>query len=388
MATPIDSAVRARRARAVRPASVTARRAPCAAGPGRAGPGRRRVRSRLAGRAVEGPAGVDEEFPQAASASASQACRWCTPSLAGDVGAALTSRDRAPRLGLRVDAQGDQLAVQRRDGVRVAGGRQGGEADDPARRRAPSAPGAAVTADRRRPHATPGGLGEPTSARTSAGRPRGARRPTPRPGRGARSRRRRRARGAHARRRPWRDPVRALGPTAQAAQQRRRPGSTKVRPSAYRASTPAPAPSRTTDYYDRGRGRARTPDLETPYEDLLRTSWSTAPPAGPHRHGHAQRLRPPDALRPAAGLPAGHHQAGAPQVDRLRAAVVPARRHQRRLAAGARGHDLGRVGRAGRRARPVYGVQWRSWPTPGRRSHRPDRRGPGARCDRPGLAPA
>ena len=28
---------------------------------------------------------------------------------------------------------------------------------------------------------------------------------------------------------------------------------------------------------------------------------------------------------------------------------------------------------------PVYGVQWRSWPTPGRRPHRPDRRGGEAR---------
>ena len=44
-------------------------------------------------------------------------------------------------------------------------------------------------------------------------------------------------------------------------------------------------------------------------------------------------------------LPADHHQEGALQVDRLRAAVVPARRQQRRLAAGARRHDLGRVGR-------------------------------------------
>ena len=48
-----------------------------------------------------------------------------------------------------------------------------------------------------------------------------------------------------------------------------------------------------------------------------------------------------------------------------RAAVVPARRLQRPLAAGARRDDLGRMG-ATRTATsgPVYGVQWRSWPTP------------------------
>ena len=51
-------------------------------------------------------------------------------------------------------------------------------------------------------------------------------------------------------------------------------------------------------------------------------------------------------------LPADHDQAGALPVDRLRAALVPARRQQRRLAAGARRHDLGRVGRARRRPRP------------------------------------
>jgi thymidylate synthase len=48
----------------------------------------------------------------------------------------------------------------------------------------------------------------------------------------------------------------------------------------------------------------------------------------------------------------------------LGAAVVPPRRHQRALAAGARRLDLGRVGRRERRARPVYGKQWRSWPAP------------------------
>ena len=36
----------------------------------------------------------------------------------------------------------------------------------------------------------------------------------------------------------------------------------------------------------------------------------------PHRHRHAQRLRPPDALRPRRGLPAGDHQEGAHPLGR------------------------------------------------------------------------
>ena len=65
----------------------------------------------------------------------------------------------------------------------------------------------------------------------------------------------------------------------------------------------------------------------------------------PHRHRHAQRLRPPDALRPRRGLPAGHHEEGPHPLGVRRAAVVPARRHQREVAPGPRRHDLGRVGR-------------------------------------------
>ena len=64
-----------------------------------------------------------------------------------------------------------------------------------------------------------------------------------------------------------------------------------------------------------------------------------------HRNRDAQRLRPPAAFRPVAGLPTRDHQARAHEVDRVRAAVVPARRVQRRLAAGERRDDLGRVGR-------------------------------------------
>ena len=50
----------------------------------------------------------------------------------------------------------------------------------------------------------------------------------------------------------------------------------------------------------------------------------------------------------AEGFPAGDDQAAAHALGHRRAAVVPARRDQRRLAAGARHQHLGRVGRRGR----------------------------------------
>ena len=67
--------------------------------------------------------------------------------------------------------------------------------------------------------------------------------------------------------------------------------------------------------------------------------------------GTLQRLRPPDALRPDRGVPAGDDQEGAHPVGLRRAAVVHARRHQRQVAAGPRHLHLGRVGRRQRRPR-------------------------------------
>ena len=100
------------------------------------------------------------------------------------------------------------------------------------------------------------------------------------------------------------------------------------------------------------RHRPRMPPHERPtrpirsqYEDFMRHVFTHGVAEGrPHRHRHAQRVRPPDALRPARRLSARDDEEGAPEVDRLRAAVVPARRRQRALAAGTRRDDLGRMG--------------------------------------------
>ena len=83
----------------------------------------------------------------------------------------------------------------------------------------------------------------------------------------------------------------------------------------------------------------------------------------PHRHRNAVGVRAAAALRSGRRLSAGHHQEDPPALGRLRAAVVPARRHQRRLAARARRHASGTSGRTQHgELGPVYGQQWRAWP--------------------------
>ena len=107
----------------------------------------------------------------------------------------------------------------------------------------------------------------------------------------------------------------------------------------------------------------------------------------PHRHRHEERVRPPDALRPARRLPARHDEEGAPALDHPRAALVPARRRQRALAAGARRHDLGRVGAPRRRPRPGLRRAVALVADARRRPHRPDRQRRRAAQDQPRLAP-
>ena len=127
--------------------------------------------------------------------------------------------------------------------------------------------------------------------------------------------------------------------------------------------------------------------IATPYEDLLRLVMEQRDAeVRSHRHGHPQPVRPPVALRPVRRLPADHHQEGAPQVGRLRAAVVPARRLQRRLAAGARRHHLGRMGFGHRRSRADLRRAVAIVADAVGRAHRPDQRGAGTAAHRPRLA--
>ena len=73
------------------------------------------------------------------------------------------------------------------------------------------------------------------------------------------------------------------------------------------------------------------------------------------------------------GLPAGDHQEGPHPLGLRRAAVVPARRHQRQVAPGPRHLHLGRVGRRRRRPRARLRLPVAVLAGPRRAAHRPDR---------------
>src|SRR3954454_1795011 len=107
------------------------------------------------------------------------------------------------------------------------------------------------------------------------------------------------------------------------------------------------------------------------------------PQGGPDGYGHPQRVRSPDALRPLAGLPAGDDEARAPALDRLRAAVVPAGRVQRRVAAREQGDHLGRVGVARGRAGTGLRGAVAQLAAARRWAHRPDQPAHGEPASRP-----
>src|SRR5438552_4464126 len=75
---------------------------------------------------------------------------------------------------------------------------------------------------------------------------------------------------------------------------------------------------------------------------------------GPHWHRYVVDLRRASALRSAAdrpGVPVADDEKAPHQIDRLRAALVFARRHEHQIFERARRHDLGRVGRRKRKSR-------------------------------------
>ena len=152
-------------------------------------------------------------------------------------------------------------------------------------------------------------------------------------------------------------------------------GITRRRPS--RRTEPRPDSDMSELNRPRRLGRSRRGGLDRSHAALSRSH--AADPRrgrradGPHRHRHLVAVRRADAVRPRRGLPAADDQEAPSALDHRRIAVVPARRHQCPLAAGAQGQHLGRMGRRGGRARPGLRQAMARLGERRRAAHRPDR---------------
>ena len=137
---------------------------------------------------------------------------------------------------------------------------------------------------------------------------------------------------------------------------------------------------------DRGSERPAVPGPVAPSTPSTRTccagSWRPAPRSPTAPAPARSACSASGCATTCRALPAGDDEEGALQVGRLRAAVVPARREQRRLAARARRHHLGRVGRRGRQPRAGLRRPVAVLAHAGRRVDRPARRHPATRCAR------
>ena len=108
-----------------------------------------------------------------------------------------------------------------------------------------------------------------------------------------------------------------------------------------------------------------TRPVRTQYEDFMRHVFTHGVDKTDRTGtGTTQRVRPPDALRPERRLPAGHHQEGAPESIILELLWF-LRGDSNVQWLQERGCTIwDEWARADGDLGPVYGVQWRSWPTP------------------------